>query len=164
MFFKRKIPVSEYCTTRLDLLFSPQQAELWLQLKRSWPDISVVHASNDVYLTNIRAAHIEVLSMAVTKRSRDIYVSVTMQRSIETYLDQHSYMTVKALLPMYARALASFPPDGILGIAHFLAESVCPSGYSEDTVIGFGGQLYGALESIRGDFKQVKLISDPDPI
>ncbi len=162
MFFKRKISVSEYCRTRLDLLFSSQQTELWLQLKQAWPDKAIVTANDDLYLTNIRAAHIEVLSMAVTKKYADIYISIEMSKSINSFLDHHAQSTIKNTLPLYNRALASIPQDGILGIAQFLAEIICQNNCSQDTVLAFGGQLHGALESIHADFKQIKLVPDPN--
>lgn len=158
MFFKRKISVSEYCTTRLDLFFSSQQTELWFQLKQAWPDDAVVTANDDLYLTHIRAAHIEVLSMAVTKKYADIYISIEMGKFINNFLDHRAQSTIENLLPLYSRALASLPSDGILGIAQFLAEQICQNNCSQDTVLAFGAQLYGALESIRADFKQIKLV------
>jgi hypothetical protein len=162
MFFKRKISVSEYCGTRLDLLFSSQQTELWLKLKYSWPDNAIVSANDDLYLTHLRAAHIEVLSMAVTKKYIDMNISIEMANFINNFLDNHAQSRIKYLLPLYNRALAALPQDGILGIAQFLAEQLSQNNSSQDTVLAFGGQLYGALESIRADFKQIKLVPDPN--
>lgn len=161
MLFRRKLSVSEYCATRLDTLFSTQQTELWLQLKQSWSDRAVATAADDFYLTNLRAAHIEVLSMAVAKKYADIYMSLEMEKSITIFLDNHHQSAIKDLLPLYNRALASLPSDGILGIAQFFAAQVCHNNCSQDTVLAFAAQLYAALESIRQDFKFIKLISDP---
>ena len=83
-----------------------------------------------------------------------------MQDFIKDYLVKHNQPYIKDLLPLYSKALASIPMDGILGIATFLADCVCYNNHTEQIVMAFGGQLYHAVDSIRADFKIIKLVSN----
>ena len=122
MFFKRKISVSEYCKTRLDLLFSDQQAQVWLQLKQSWPDYKYLSISDHLFLMHVRAAHIEILSMVVTKKyASNLNIYMEMEEFIKNYLDEHNESNIKELLPLYSHALGSSPIDGIMEMAKFIA-------------------------------------------
>jgi hypothetical protein len=161
MFFKKKLSVGSYLQTRLDLLFSKEQTNLWLELKQSWPETSISSANSDLFLTHLRAAHIEVISMVVIKEyARNLNIFMEMQDFTEDYLVKHNESYIKELLPLYSKALASIPTDGILGMATFLADCVSGDNYTEQTVVAFGSQLYHAVESIRADFKDIKLVSN----
>jgi hypothetical protein len=161
MFFKKKLSVASYLQTRLDLLFSKEQTNLWLELKQSWPESSISSADSDLFLTHLRAAHIEVISMVVTKKlAGNFNMFIEMQDFIEDYLVKHNEPYMKELLPLYSKALASIPTDGILGIATFLADCISGNNYTEQTVMAFGSQLYHAVESIRADLKDIKLVSN----
>ena len=67
MFFKRKLSVSAYCTTRLDLLLGQEQANIWRTLKQSWPDPAITLVDEGSYLDRMRAAHVELLLIVITK-------------------------------------------------------------------------------------------------
>jgi len=158
MLFKQKISVSDYCRTRLDLLFSSEQAELWLQLKRSFSDNAIVTVNDDLYLTHLRAVHIELLSMVVTKKYMpDLDIVMQMSDFIETYLDNHNELEIKSLLRLYSRALAS-PMDGILSMVQSMMDYICQNQCKQETVFAFRELCYGVVQSIRADFKEVKLV------
>lgn len=158
MLFKQKISVSDYCRTRIDLLFSVEQAELWLQLKRSCPDHAIVAISDNLYLTHLRAVHIELLSMVVTKKYMpNLDRVMQMSEFIETYLDNHNQLEIKSLLRPYSRALGS-PIDGILAIVQSMMAYICQNQCKQETVFAFRELCYGAVQSIRADFKEVKLV------
>ncbi len=97
--------------------------------------------------------------MAVIKKY-GIDIALQMNRCIQDYLDNHDQEEINSLLPVYDKALSTIPQDGILGIAQFLAAVICHDNCSQDTIFALGGQLYGALESIRADFKQIKIVSE----
>jgi hypothetical protein len=161
MFFKRKISVDEYCKTRLDLLFSDQQAQVWLQLKQSWPDFKYLSISDNLYLSHLRAAHIEILLMVVIKKfalRNNIYDEV--EEFIDNYLNEHNESNIMDLLPLYSHALGSSPIDGVLVMAKFMADCLYQGKCSQETILSFRVQLYGAIDSIRADFKKVKLVSN----
>jgi hypothetical protein len=160
MFFKRKISVDEYCKTRLDLLFSDQQTQVWLQLKQSWPDYINLSASDHLYLTHLRAAHIEILLMVVIKKfalRNNIYDEV--EECIDNYLNEDNESNIIDILPLYSRALGSSSIDGILSMAKFMATNICNDKCPQETILSFRVQLYGAIDSIRADFKKVKIVS-----
>ena len=159
MFFKQKITASDYCKTRLDLLFSVEQANRWLDIKRVWPDPALVAADDDAFLTYLRGAHIELLSMVITKwylmRNREV-VSESM-RYIDEYLDDHD-PSMKLLVDQYCHALASSPVDGPSGMVAAMMDWLCPKGCNQETFYGLRAQFQGAIDSYRKDFKQVKLV------
>ena len=157
MFFKRKISVSTYCSTRLDLLFSAEQADRWLQLKRSWPDPAVVGVDDDLYLAHLRAAHIELLSMVITKQYRNINLCMEAGTFIEKYLNDRNVSKIKTLIQQYNRALGSSPIDSILAMAQSMASYLCQNECSQESILAFREQFYAAVESYRSDFKEVKL-------
>jgi hypothetical protein len=158
MFFKRKISVDEYCKTRLDLLFSDQQTQVWLQLKQSWPDFKYLSVNDHLYLMHLRAAHIEILLMVVIKKfvlRNNIYDEV--DEFIDNYLNEHNESNITDLLPLYSHALGSSPIDGILAMANLIANSLYQDKCSQEIILLFRAQLYGAIDLIRADFKKVKL-------
>ncbi len=157
MFLKRKISVSTYCSTRLDLLFSTEQADRWLQLKRSWPDSAVTELNDGPYLAHLRATHIALLLMVLTKKCRDINLSIEADTFIEKYLEENNASMIKNLIELYNRALAA-PVDGVLAIAQAMASYLCQNQCSQETILDFGRQLYGAVDSYSADFKKVKIV------
>lgn len=163
MFFKREISVSAYCKTRLDLLFGENQAQLWLRLKQSWPDYKNLSVSDHLYLAHLRAAHIQILSMIVIKKyASNLDIFIELDKFIDNYLDEHNESYIKELLPLYSKALGSSPIDGILAIAEFMANCIYQDKCSEETILSFRAQLYGAIHSIQADFKEVKLLPNRD--
>ena len=159
MFFKRKITVPEYCKTRLNLLFSDQQAQVWLQLKQTWPDLKYLSVSDHLFLTHIRAAHIVVLSMVVTKKyASNIDIFIEMESFVDNYLNSHNESYIRDLIPLYNRAMGSAAIDSILPMAKLIADNLYQDKCSQKTILTFRVQLYGAIDAIRADFKKVKLI------
>ena len=126
MLFKRKISVEEYCKTRLDLLFSEEQAERWLQLKKSNLDPTIIAIDDDLFLTHMRAVHIELLSMVVVKKYAGSYkILMEMSMFIRKYLNEHKQLIVESLQDIYSQAIGSSPIDGILAMTCCMLENIC---------------------------------------
>lgn len=158
MFFRRKLPIDVYCRTRLDLLFSIEQAEDWLTFKRTSLDQAIIGVDESLYLAHLRAASIELISMAVTKKYKSIDLFIQMSTFIDKYLDNNNAGYVKALLDLYGHALGS-PVDGVGAMSGLMMESLCQNRCSEETRLYFRDFFYVGLGSIRQDFKKVKLLA-----
>lgn len=159
MFFKRKISINEYLTTRLDLLFSAEQAERWLEVKKLCGDEAFAGIRDDLYLMHLRAAHIQLLYMVVIKRYyRDLDLLFGIEAFIDQYLDGRNEPLIKLYLDLYSDALGSSAIDGVLAMTGAVMESLCHNACCRETLFGFRSLFYGAVASIRADFKQVKLV------
>ena len=159
MFFKEKISIDLYLQTRLDLLFSNEQINRWLQLKQSLGDELLISVNDDLFLEHIEAAHIEVIYMVLSKRYADNSdIPLKMEDYIKFYLIKNNQSYINELLPSYSNALASTPTDGVLGLAKFLSDSVCPDSNTVKAVNVFSDQLYNAVGSIHSDFKTMNIV------
>ena len=159
MFFKKKISIDLYLQTRLDLLFSNEQINRWLQLKQSLGDELLISVNDDLFLEHIEAAHIEVIYMVLSKRYADNSdIPLKMEDYIKFYLIKNNQSYINELLPLYSKALASTPTDGVLGLAKFLSDSVCPDSNTVKAVNVFSDQLYNAVGSIHSDFKTMNIV------
>ncbi len=157
MFLKRKVAIDPYCETRLGFLFSNEQTERLLAFKRTCPDPRIIAADETLYQAHMRAGSIELLSMAVVKKYHNIDMSIQMSQFIERYLEKHDASHVKLLLDMYSKALAH-PMDGVGEMAALMVISLCQSRSLDQTIGYFRDFLYVGLQSIREDFKQIKVI------
>jgi len=159
MFFKEKISIDLYLQTRLDLLFSNEQINRWLQLKKSLGEELLISVNDDLFLEHIEAAHIEVIYMVLSKRYADNSdIPLKMEDYIKFYLIKNNQSYINELLPLYSKALASTPTDGVLGLAKFLSDSVCPDSNTVKAVNVFSDQLYNAVGSIHSDFKTMNIV------
>jgi hypothetical protein len=159
MFFKEKISIDLYLQTRLDLLFSNEQINRWLQLKKSLGEELLISVNDDLFLEHIEAAHIEVIYMVLSKRYADNSdIPLKMEDYIKFYLIKNNQSYINELLPLYSKALASTPTDGVLGLAKLLSDSVCPDSNTVKAVNVFSDQLYNAVGSIHSDFKTMNIV------
>jgi hypothetical protein len=167
MFFKRKISVSNYCTTRLDLLFSEKQADAWLAFKRSIDDPAVARADDQNCLDHLRAASIELMLIVMIKKSavglRALDLSSDARIFTEGYLQAKGQDQLDWMCATYNQAFGSSagtPFDGVTLMAASLVQSICDGECAESTNGKFDALLHAASESFISDFKQVKLVSD----
>jgi hypothetical protein len=148
----------------LDLLFSSEQTECWLEVKRLCGDKAVADLREDLYLMHLRAAHIQLLSMVLTKkyfRNDDILFSMSI--FIDDYLDHRNESLIKHYVDFYSQALGSSAIDGILAMAGAMMESLCQHASTRETLFGFREMFYSAVASFRSDFKEVKLVAVRQP-
>ena len=159
MFFKKKLSIDLYLQTRFELLFNNEQINRWLQLKQSQGDELLISVKDDLFLEHMEAAHIEVVYMVLTKKfAGNSDISMKMEDYIKFYLIKNHQSYINELLPLYSKALASTPTDGVLGLAKFLSDSVCPDSNTVKAVNVFSDQLYNAVGSIHSDFKTMNIV------
>ena len=168
MFFKRKISVTDYCTTRLDLLFSEKQADAWLAFKRSIDDPAIAQADEQNYLDHLKAASIELMLIVTIQKSasgqRALDFASEARQFTERYLERKGQDKLNVLCGIYEHAFGSSagtPLDGVALMAESLTRSICHNECAESTLGKFDGLLHVVSESFISDFKQVKLVADP---
>ena len=71
-----RLPVTPYCDTRLKLLFDSDQTRQWIDLKTNSDDAALRASNEKLFLDEMRGAHLQLLSMAITKEYRDINMMV----------------------------------------------------------------------------------------
>ena len=112
MFFKEKISIDLYLQTRLDLLFSNEQINRWLQLKKSLGEELLISVNDDLFLEHIEAAHIEVIYMVLSKRYADNSdIPLKMEDYIKFYLIKNNQSYINELLPLYSNRRSSGPGE-----------------------------------------------------
>jgi hypothetical protein len=67
MLFKKRVTVPQYCETRLQLIFSPRQDDIWMELKRDTTDAALHRAGDQLFLDNMHAAHLQLMGVAIMK-------------------------------------------------------------------------------------------------
>jgi hypothetical protein len=75
---ERSLPqmsVPYYCETVLKNLLGPEQTETWLSFKRESQDTELRNAKDQTFLANLRAAHIELLGIAINKTYRNPHLN-----------------------------------------------------------------------------------------
>ena len=158
MLFKRRISVSEYCTTRLDLLLSPQQAKIWTSARAASPDPAFRQWDQAVFLANMRAAHLQLLGIPIT-RSYPFGLSMEASEFIDDYLARSEHEGLKPLVLEYNSAFGSSPTDGVLAMAQLFGDKVGEGRLAEATIRQLWEDFYAALRSVFDDFKKVRLVS-----
>jgi hypothetical protein len=163
MLFKRKLSASSYLQTRLDLLFSQEQAELWLQARKLCGDSALLSLRDDLYLMHLRAAHIQLLLMVLTKKYfKNNELIFTIESYVEDYLDESDGWFIKSLLSKYSHALGS-GYDGVLSMTRAVLDDLCGSLNEPETLIGFRALFYDSVCAFRSDIKAVRLVADLEP-
>ncbi|MBI5868609.1 MAG: hypothetical protein HZB43_10020 [candidate division Zixibacteria bacterium] len=162
MLFKRKVSVNEYCTTRFDLLFSAEQAERWLEIKRSSPDPVIAAIGAEFYLKHLRAVHFLLLSMAVRERyawESDIMMGldVCSRRYLESHKSTYEGNLAELYYQRYRRS-NTLPKNRLFETAEFMLDCLCDEKCSQESVLALQEQLDSACASFRADFREIKLI------
>ncbi len=158
MLFKRRLSVDEYCTTRLNLLFSPQQADLWNSARLSSPDPVFRACAADTFLANMRAVHVELMALPIAK-TYPIVIGMEASDAIDRYLDRTGNGELRPLVQEYNQAFGSSPSDGILIMAQLFADRVAGGRLAQSTVRQVYEDMYVALRSLYDDFKKIRLVA-----
>jgi hypothetical protein len=159
LFFKRRVTVSEYCETRLNWLFSSEQTKILTSLKTQSDDPALCCADKEIFLKNLRAAHLQLLSMAITKTYMTINLFAEVATFIATYLERVGLTELTSLQKEYNGAFGSSAVDGVLSMVQLLSRTVAAGHFSEDTVAELQKLMYGSLAWIMDDFRKVKIVS-----
>lgn len=140
-------------------MFGEEQARLWIRLKAESSDPAFSRAEQQLYLNEMRGAHLQLLSLAITKQYRDIEIAMEVSTYIKSFLATFGTPELEDAKDWYNKAFGSSPSDGVLQMAQLFSTRVAKGTLSKQSVAEVREMFYLALESIFGDFKQVKIVA-----
>ena len=150
--FKKKVQISKYTTTMMNTIFYVETTGHCLKLKKI--DI-FKKVTDDHLLDELRSAHIQLLSVAVTKNYFDIYLSMEMNKSIKDHLERNGNSNLLNTIEEYTKAFGSSPIDGVQEMAKLIIKRL---NLDEDVSQIFKELFYEFLSSLFADIAKVKLV------
>ncbi|HEU0220369.1 MAG TPA: hypothetical protein VFQ98_06155 [Gallionella sp.] len=159
MFFKKRVSVPQYCDARLSILFSQEQARQWVCLKDEFPDATLRNVDEQLFLDEMRAAHLQLISLAITKQYHDIEIAMEVSACVSSFLAKGGNQKLEDAEHTYNQAFGSSPTDGVLAMARLFSTRVAKGALSQETVADIRETFYSALASVFADFKQVKIVA-----
>ena len=157
-FFKRSVSVQQYCHTRLDIIFGEEQTGLWTSLRTESSDAALSRADQQVYLDEMRGAHLQLLSLAITKQYSNFEIAMEVESCIRYFLAKTGNSKLEEVKRAYNQAFGSSSSDGVLQMVRLFSNRVAEGALSQKTVAEINDIFYSGLISIYGDFEQVKLV------
>lgn len=157
MFFKRKVPVQQYCTGSVRAAFEHSDGETAEAFKRICNDRALNDVPPETYATHLRTAFIELMLIAIAK-------SCTMEKNIQatvlvqSHLKEINSPEIADLCHGYSEAFATSSTDGIRQMAQHFNMSVAGGRLRPETVERLNAEFYAVLMSHYNDFKSIKLI------
>src|SRR6266849_3005462 len=101
MFFKKRVPVEEYCAAKLAAVFSPDFQTRWEAIRRNCNDEHLARVPENDYLDNIRAIIIELFLIAIGRTCK-FEVSSDARVFVMYYLQEHDLSRIHALAQEYS--------------------------------------------------------------
>ena len=157
-FFKQRMSIPDYCSPAFGLLFSYEQARYWISFKAQSNDRLLQGAEDDVFISNMCAANIQLLSVAINKTCKNIVLASELYGFIDAYLAKHGLSSLRPLKDTYNSAFGSSRVDGVLAMAQLLSHRVSANGLSQDSVLQIRNDMYSSLAKYYISLKKIKLI------
>jgi hypothetical protein len=115
MFFKKKIPTSDYCEATLKAVFGKDQEATWEAFRTGCNDGSLTAADPKLYYNHLRTVFKNLMLIAIAKNcnwdvSSEAHVFVMM------WLKEAGYSEINELGNQYSQVFASSRSDGVLYI------------------------------------------------
>ena len=158
MFFRKRVTVADYCAPKLSALVSDDSARSWTKFKNESSDPALKAASIKEFADELLAAHIQLLSLAITKTFRSIDISMAAYSQINSFLEANSKAYLSELKDKYNQAFGSSAADGVLQMARLLNMNLTGGKLDPRTVEAIRDLMYRALAAYFVDFKSVKLV------
>jgi hypothetical protein len=156
MFFKKKIPVQDYCRLNLEVLFSDERVSAFEELRQSTADDSIITADRNLYIDNLRAIFIQLMQVGIVKNT-SLAVSADAFVFVKDFLQQRSLDRINSLTSLYNKAFAARAEDGVAGMVEVFLEQVCGNSNKPDLAQLFHGEFYEILKGMLEDYKSLKL-------
>jgi hypothetical protein len=137
MFFKKKVPVEEYCRQNLTTLFSNDRVTTWEALRRACKDSSLSQVDSQLYYCHLRAVFIQLMLIAITKKcsfdaSSDAHVFVML------HLNERGYAEIDEISGGYNQAFGSsgLAPgsDGVSEMVAYFSDALTSDGLQQETI------------------------------
>jgi len=158
MFFKKKVPIPDYCDATMKTVFGKDQEATWETFRASCNDDDLTSADAKQYYNHLRTAFIQLMLIAIAKNCR-WDVSSEAHVFVMIWLKEAGYSEIQAMGSQYSQAFASSRNDGVLAMAEHFADNVSGSQLRQETIERLNVEFYGMLKVFYEDFKSVKLTS-----
>ena len=159
-FFKKKVPLAEYCNTILNTIFSEEMTIQLMRIKNGIPDSALSQAGQPLYLNEMRGAYLQLFSIVITKQCNDMQISMDASRYFDTYLSKKfGSQDLRNVSDAYNKAFGSSPSDGVMEMAKLLSLRLGKDELSQGTIEAFRELFYTFLSSTIHDLEKVKIVN-----
>lgn len=157
MFFKKRIPIQEYCTASVKAAFEHTDETTGEVFRCSCGDSFLSAAEPQLYLNHLRAVFIELMLIAIAKNC-NMDTSLKAVIFVHAHLKEIDCRQISELCHSYSEAFASSGTDGIRQMVLHFNEAVTAGRLGQETIERLHAEFYAVLESHFKDFKSIKLI------
>ena len=161
MFFKKKVPVDQYCTQVLTTLFSKDREAAWEALRDLCKDGALSDVEAQLYYRHVRAVIVVLMLVAISKNC-SMRVSSDAHAFVLIYLRDHKLSEIYEISHAYSQAFgrSSLAPnrDGVAEMVADLSVMLTSDKLQEGTVKRFYLEFYGMLRVFFDDHKSLKLV------
>jgi hypothetical protein len=148
---------TEYCTPKLNRLFSQERETAWDELRVKCNDADLNQADRNLYYDHLRAVMLELMAIAITKNC-GMKASMDARIFIDNYIKQRGWTQVGSLATEYNAAFGSSYTDGVRQIVQLFSRKLTQSKMGEFTKQQFYEEFYTILNVLFEEFKTVKLV------
>lgn len=149
MFFKKKIPVEEYCRQNLTTLFSNDRETTWETLRRTCNDSPLSQVDAQLYYRHLRAVFIQFMLIAITKNC-SLDASSDANVFVMLYLNEQGYPDIHEISRGYNQAFASsgLRPnrDGVAEMVAYLSDVLTSGDLQQETIERLYAEFYAILK------------------
>jgi hypothetical protein len=161
MFFKKKVPVEEYCRNNLTTLFSSERETTCETFRETCDDSSLNQVDAQLYYSHLRAVFVQLMLIAVTKKC-SMNVSSDAHVFIMLHLNERGRADIDEISRDYNQAFgsSSLGPnrDGVGEMVAHFSNSLTPDGLQQHTIERLHAEFYGMLKVFVDDLKSIRLI------
>jgi len=156
MFFKKKIPVEDYCTSSLSALLAKEREATWEHLRVACNDIQFTSVEAQLYYTHLKVVFIQLMLIAIAKNC-NMDVSFAAHVFVMNYLKNHGLSEISENSKGYSEAFASSYTDGVRQMVVHFASQLSTAPMKEETLERLYVEFYAILKAFFDDFKSMKL-------
>lgn len=158
MFFKRRVNVREYCTSKMESLTAPESAQTWAALHKNSNDAAFLAVPMQQVADELLAAHVQLMSCAIAKEYHNVELYMGAGMSIKAFFSIRSNSGWEATKDAYNKAFGSSPADGVLEMAKLFNHRLANGRLAEQTVKSVYDLMYRALGSFYDGFSRIRLV------
>jgi hypothetical protein len=158
MFFKKKVPLKEFCHQKFDFILSDEARTMADQFRNRCGTDFTAHVDQEKYLAHFRGAFLEFLGVVFSRTlNRDQRYDVMFIE--KEYLKTKGYTELDYLHRLYNSAFGSSPVDGVEQMAICLTEHLQIQGVDTATVMRVHHDgFYRILKDLFSEIKKIKLV------
>jgi hypothetical protein len=162
MFFRKQVPVDEYCRQSLMTLFSTDRELTWEVFRQACDDPELNHIDAQLYYRHLRAVFLELMLIAITQKCR-INVSSDARVFVMNDLNERGQTDIDEISGGYNQAFgsSSLGPrrDGIAEMVVHFSGALTSAGLQPSTMARLQAEFYGMRKLFLDEMKSIRLIS-----